>query len=98
MTYKEKKIPLEKLSEIEHELKRKGIPYMSTNSSEHIKYFIQSESNYPIYILNESDGFAVNLKKRMEIFYQKENIALINRVYVPPEDKSKARKVINFLI
>lgn len=91
-TYNEEEIQLEKISKVKDQLKKKGISYMSTNSSEHIKYFVQSDSPFPIYIVNESNGSAIRLKERLEMFHKKENIILINRIYVSPEDKCKISK------
>ena len=86
-TYKEKEKQMEKISKVKDQLEQKGISYMSTNSSEHVKYFVQSDSSFPIYIVNESNGSAICLKERLEMFHQRENIILINRIYVSPEDK-----------
>ena len=91
-TYNEKEKQMEKISKVKDQLEQKGISYMSTNSSEHIKYFIQSDSSFPIYLVNESNGSAIRLKERLEMFHQKENIILINRIYVSPEDKYEISK------
>ena len=96
-TYLEKEEKIGRLEEKKQLLEKQGIPFIHTNSSEHIKrlYFIQNTELFPVYIVDESMGSAVPLRKRMEMFNQKEHILLMDRIYTPPEDKKKAGEHFN---
>ena len=91
-TDQEKEIQFEKLYKVKEKLKKQGIPYVNTNSSDHIKYFVQERANHQIYIVDETTGSAVRLQDRMEMFHRTENVILINRIYVSPEDENKIHK------
>ena len=81
---------IEKLEEVKEILQKKNIPFIHTQSSEHIKkHLVQKNDLFPIYIVNETTGQATNLMDRMKMFNQKEHIVLMDRVYVSPLDKTK---------
>ncbi|MDE0119761.1 MAG: HD domain-containing protein [Bdellovibrionales bacterium] len=81
---------IEKLEKVREVLKKKSIPFIHTKSSDHIeKHIVQKHNSFPIYVVNETTGQAVNLMERMRMFNQKEHIVLMDRIYVPPEVKSK---------
>ena len=94
--YSEKDVRLEKFQEVVLLLKKKGVPFIHTNSLAHTEklYFAQSESRFPVYIVDESTGFAVSLRERMKMFNQKEHVLLMDRLYIPPEDRRKIYKDI----
>ena len=96
-TYLNKEAQAIELDKKKQTLEKMGIPFIHTNSSEHVKrlYFIQDTDHFPIYIVDESTGSAVDLRKRMEMFNQKEHILLMDRIYVCPTDKKRAGKYIN---
>ena len=87
---------IEELNEKKQLLEKWEIPFIHTNSSDHVKklYFIQDTEQFPIYIVDESTGSAVNLREKMKMFNQKEHIFLIDRIYTCPTYKEKASKCI----
>ena len=88
----EKEESIKRLWKVKEYLKKRGIPFIHTKSSDHIgKHLVQRTSSFPIYIVNESTGEVVDLMERMKMFNQKEHILLMDRIYVPPEDRSKVR-------
>ena len=94
--YPEKEAKLERLRKVILFLEKQGIPFIHTDSLSHTKrlYFIQGESSFPLYIVDESTGSAVSLRERMRMFNQKEHVLLMDRVYVSPEDKNRIYKDI----
>ena len=95
--YSEKNEKLEKLHEVKQFLQEKGVSFIHTNSLEHIKklYFAQDNHCFPVYIVDESTGSAVSLRERMKMFNQKEHVLLMDRIYIPPEDKEKISRDTN---
>ena len=94
--YPEKEEKFEKFQKVTLFLEKQGIPFIHTNSLAHTKklYFIQGENSFPLYIVDESTGSAVSLRERMKMFNQKEHVLLMDRMYIPPEDKEKIHKDI----
>lgn len=92
----EKEVKLEKLQEIKQFLQKRGVSFIHTNSLEHIRklYFVQDDNYFPLYIVDESTGSAVNLRERMKMFNQQEHILLMDRMYVAPEESGKVSKEI----
>ena len=91
-TYLNKDAQLEKLWKAKQFLKKYDIPFIQTNSLDHIKrlYFVQN-THYPLYIVDESTSSAVGLRERMELFNQQEHILLMDRLYVSPERQEKTQ-------
>ena len=86
----EKEGCIEKLRKVKEYLKKRGIPFIHTKSADHIeRHLVQRTSCFPIYIVNESTGEAMDLMEKMKMFNQKGHILLMDRIYVPPEDKPK---------
>lgn len=94
--YSEKDVRLERFQEVVLLLKKKGVSFIHTNSLAHTRklYFVQSENHFPVYIVDESTGFAVSLRERVRMFNQKEHVLLMDRLYIPPEDRRKIYKDI----
>ena len=89
-TFPEQKTHHEKLEKTKQFLKKKGIPFIHTHSSKHIeRLYLHSSESPPLYIVDESTGIAVPLRDKMKMFNQKEHILLMDRIYVPPENKQK---------
>ncbi len=94
--YPEKEAKLEKFQKVKLFLEKQGVSFIHTNSLAHTKklYFTQGESSFPLFIVDESTGSALSLRERMKMFNQTEHVLLMDRLYVPPEDKDKIHKDI----
>ncbi len=89
-SFPERKTRLKKLETVKQKLKAESIPFIHTNSSKHIKkLYLHSAESFPVYIVEESTGEAVPLREKIKMFNQKEHILLMDRLYIPPENKQK---------
>ncbi len=87
----EKEKEMEKLQKVKLFLKKQDIPFIHTNSLNHVKrLYFQNMDHLPLYIVDESTGSAVALRERMKMFNQKEHVLMMDRIYIPPEERKKA--------
>lgn len=91
----EKDKKLEKLEKVKQFLKKLDIPFIHTNSLNHVKrLYFQDMNHLPLYIVDESTGNSVTLRERMKMFNQREHILMMDRIYIPPEERQKATRAV----
>ena len=86
---------LKHLEKIKNYLHQVGIDFIHTNSLKHMKrlyYLSDGESPDPVYIMSESPNPLHTLRERMKVFYQLNQIQLIDRIYVSPEQVNPVKE------
>ena len=97
-TLAEEALRLQKSEQIKQFLRKKGVPFIYSNSADHVKrFYLQDTVSFPVYIVDESTGKAVNLREKMQMFSQKDHILLMDRVYVPPEDRKISQDIAKII-
>lgn len=80
-------------------LKNNNIKYIASNSKMKMSKYYSSEktkNNYPLFVSSQDDQnfTAVPIEERTDIFKKYAQDRYISRIYVSPEDKSKAVKLL----
>ena len=88
-TQTQKQKALEKLKAEEEKMQKQNIPYLHTNSWDHVhKLYFAHKKELPIYIVDEHTEQAELLSEKTKMFHQKEHILMIHRLYTPPNTHS----------